>query len=107
MVMLMIFLGRFFEVLIGARPEPLWKLLSKVGLLYALEPIFTVIFVTNLNTVWEKVMSTLRALIFRRVLIQKVKHKFMISFFFPRDFFWQGRVIGGAGGCCSIMLQII
>lgn len=65
-------LGRFFEVLIGARPEPLWRLLSKVGLLYSLEPIFTVIFVVNMNAVWEKVMSTLRAHIFRRVVIQKV-----------------------------------
>ncbi|KAF5457801.1 hypothetical protein F2P56_021879 [Juglans regia] len=68
-----IFTGRFFEVLIGARPEPLWKLLSKVGLSYALEPILTVIFVTNLNTVWEKVMSTIRAQIFRRMLIQKAE----------------------------------
>lgn len=68
-----IFSGRFFEVLIGARPEPLWKLLSKIGVLYALEPIFTVIFVVNMNTVWEKVMATLRAQIFRRVLIQKVE----------------------------------
>lgn len=68
-----IFSGRFFEVIIGARPDPLWKLLSKVGLLYALEPVLTVIFVVNLNTVWEKVMSTLAAQIFRRVLIQKVE----------------------------------
>ncbi|XP_039032109.1 ABC transporter B family member 28 isoform X1 [Hibiscus syriacus] len=68
-----IFSGRFFEVLIGARPEPLWKLLSKVGLLYSLEPIFTVIFVVNMNTIWEKVMSTLRAQIFRRVLVQKAE----------------------------------
>ncbi|KAM1471438.1 hypothetical protein COP2_043099 [Malus domestica] len=68
-----IFSGRFFEVLIGQRPEPLWKLLSKVGVLYALEPILTVIFVINLNTIWEKVMSTLRAQIFGRVLIQKVE----------------------------------
>ncbi|OMO97932.1 hypothetical protein COLO4_14251 [Corchorus olitorius] len=66
-----IFSGRFFEVLIGARPEPLWKLLSVQGLLYSLEPIFTVIFVVNMNTTWEKVMATLRAQIFRRVLIQK------------------------------------
>ncbi|XP_021826951.1 ABC transporter B family member 28 [Prunus avium] len=68
-----IFSGRFFEVLIGKRPEPLWKLLSKVGVLYALEPILTVVFVVNLNTIWEKVMSTLRAQIFGRVLIQKVE----------------------------------
>uniref|UniRef100_A0A5B7AF76 Putative Non-intrinsic ABC protein 8 isoform 1 n=1 Tax=Davidia involucrata TaxID=16924 RepID=A0A5B7AF76_DAVIN len=68
-----IFSGRFFEVLIGARPEPLWKLLSKVGVLYALEPVFTVIFVVNMTTIWEKVMSNLRAQIFQRVLIQKVE----------------------------------
>ncbi|EXC11886.1 ABC transporter B family member 28 [Morus notabilis] len=68
-----IFSGRFFEVLIGARPEPLWSLLSKVGVLYALEPILTVIFVVNMNIIWEKVMSTLRAQIFGRVLIQKVE----------------------------------
>lgn len=64
--------GRFFEVLIGARPEPLWKLLGKIGVLYMLEPVLTVLFVVNLNTVWEKVMSTMRAQLFRRVLIQKV-----------------------------------
>lgn len=70
---MVIVIGRFFEVLIGARPDPLWKLLSKVGVLYTLEPIFTVVFVVNMNTVWEKVMSSLRAQIFRGVLIQKVK----------------------------------
>ncbi|KAI6696268.1 hypothetical protein NL676_016387 [Syzygium grande] len=68
-----IFSGRFFEVLIGARPEPLWKLLGKIGVLYMLEPVFTVLFFVNLNTVWEKVMSTMRAQLFRRVLIQKVE----------------------------------
>ncbi|KAJ6294589.1 hypothetical protein OIU76_022634 [Salix suchowensis] len=68
-----IFSGRFFEVLIGSRPEPLWRLLSKIGVLYALEPVLTVLFVVNMNTVWEKVMATLRAQIFRRVLIQKVE----------------------------------
>lgn len=68
-----VFSGRFFEVLIGARPEPLWRLLSKIGILYALEPLLTVIFVINMNIVWEKVMSTLRAQIFGRILIQKVK----------------------------------
>ncbi|XP_029148525.2 ABC transporter B family member 28 isoform X4 [Arachis hypogaea] len=68
-----IFSGRFFEVLIGVRPEPLWKLLSQIGVLYAMEPLLTVIFVVNMNTVWEKVMSTLRAQIFGRILIQKVE----------------------------------
>ncbi|MED6219947.1 ABC transporter B member 28 [Stylosanthes scabra] len=68
-----IFSGRFFEVLIGARPEPLWRLLSQIGVLYAMEPLLTVIFVVNMNTVWEKVMSTLRAQIFGRILIQKVE----------------------------------
>lgn len=67
------FIGRFFEVLIGTRPEPLWRLLSKMGILYALEPLLTVIFVINMNIVWEKVMSTLRAQVFGRILIQKVK----------------------------------
>ncbi|PON69918.1 ATP-binding cassette containing protein [Parasponia andersonii] len=68
-----IFSGRFFEVLVGVRREPLWRLLSKVGALYALEPILTVVFVVNMNTIWEKVMSTLRAQIFGRVLIQKIE----------------------------------
>ncbi|KAF7819924.1 ABC transporter B family member 28 [Senna tora] len=65
--------GKFFEVLIGARQEPLWQLLSKVGILYALEPVLTVIFVVNMNVVWEKVMSILRAQIFGRILVQKVE----------------------------------
>ncbi|CAJ1952625.1 unnamed protein product [Sphenostylis stenocarpa] len=68
-----IFSGRFFEVLIGARPEPLWKLLSKIVVLYALEPLLTIIFVINMNIVWEKIMSTLRAQIFGRILIQKIE----------------------------------
>ncbi|KAJ9679218.1 hypothetical protein PVL29_021223 [Vitis rotundifolia] len=68
-----LFSGRFFEVLIGTRPEPLWRLLSTVGVLYTLEPVFTIIYVVNMNTIWEKVMSTLRAQIFRRLLIQKVE----------------------------------
>ncbi|XP_047176952.1 ABC transporter B family member 28 [Vigna umbellata] len=68
-----LFSGRFFEVLIGARPEPLWKLLTKIGVLYALEPLLTIIFVINMNIVWEKIMSTLRAQIFGRILIQKIE----------------------------------
>lgn len=68
-----LFSGRFFEVLIGTRPEPLWRLLSTVGVLYTLEPVLTIIYVVNMNTIWEKVMSTLRAQIFRRLLIQKVE----------------------------------
>ncbi|KAI9080819.1 hypothetical protein K1719_037221 [Acacia pycnantha] len=68
-----LFSGQFFEVLIGARPEPLWRLLSKVGMLYALEPILTITFVTNMNIMWEKIMSTLRAQIFGRILMQKVE----------------------------------
>ncbi|MCD7458725.1 hypothetical protein HAX54_038980 [Datura stramonium] len=63
--------GRFFEVLVGTRPEPSVNLLSKVGLLYALEPILTIIYVVNMNSIWEKVMSSLRAQIFQRILIQK------------------------------------
>ncbi|KAL9163408.1 hypothetical protein ABFS82_06G038500 [Erythranthe guttata] len=68
-----IYSGRFFEVLIGVRPEPIWQLLSKVGVLYVFEPIFTIIFVINMNGIWEKVMASLRAQIFQRVLIQKVE----------------------------------
>ncbi|XP_073272575.1 ABC transporter B family member 28-like [Primulina huaijiensis] len=68
-----IYSGRFFEVLIGARPEPLWHVLSKVGILYVVEPIFTIIFVINMNAMWEKVMSSLRAQIFKNVLIHKVE----------------------------------
>ncbi|XP_038874659.1 ABC transporter B family member 28 isoform X1 [Benincasa hispida] len=67
------FSGRFFEVIIGAKPGSLWRLLSTVGILYALEPILTVLFVTNMNFMWEKVMSRLRAQIFGRLLIQKVE----------------------------------
>lgn len=65
--------GQFFEVLVGARPGSLWKLLSKFGLLYSLEPILTVIFVINMTAIWEKVMATLRAQTFKRLLIQKVE----------------------------------
>lgn len=59
--------------------DPLWKLLTKVGVLYCMEPIFTVIFVTNMSTVWEKVMTTLRAQVFRRILIQKVHHLLLLG----------------------------
>ncbi|KAL7003271.1 ABC transporter B member 28 [Sarracenia purpurea var. burkii] len=65
--------GEFFEVLIGATPKSLWNVIGKIAVLYALEPIFTIAFVINLNTIWEKVMSSLRARIFQRVLIQKVE----------------------------------
>ncbi|XP_021842306.1 ABC transporter B family member 28 isoform X1 [Spinacia oleracea] len=68
-----LFSGRFFEVLSGTTPEPLWKIMSRIAVVYALEPIFTVIFVINMNKIWEKVMSVLRARIFRRMLIQKVE----------------------------------
>lgn len=68
-----IFTGRFFEVLIGQNSEQLWGLLSKIGTLYLLEPIFTIIFVTNMSIIWEKVMAILRSELFRRILIQKVE----------------------------------
>ncbi|XP_028768527.1 ABC transporter B family member 28 isoform X2 [Neltuma alba] len=42
-------------------------------MLYAVEPILTVTFVTNMNIIWEKIMSTLRAQIFGRILMQKVE----------------------------------
>lgn len=64
--------GKFFEILIGRGTEPLWTLLSKIAVLYILEPIFTVIYVINITTIWEKVMTSLRGHIFRRMLIQKV-----------------------------------
>ncbi|GJN07511.1 hypothetical protein PR202_ga25348 [Eleusine coracana subsp. coracana] len=67
-----LFSGRFFETLIGRGAEPLWRLLSKIAVLYTLEPVFTVIFVVNMTVVWEKVMARLRSQIFRRILIQKV-----------------------------------
>lgn len=59
-------------MLSGARPEPLWRILSRISVVYALEPVFTVIFVVNMNKIWEKIMSILRAQIFRRMLVQKV-----------------------------------
>lgn len=68
-----LFSGRFFEVLSGMSSEPLWKIMSRIAVVYALEPVFTVIFVINMNKIWEKVMSVLRAQIFRRMLIQKVE----------------------------------
>uniref|UniRef100_A0A0D9WYL3 ABC transporter domain-containing protein n=1 Tax=Leersia perrieri TaxID=77586 RepID=A0A0D9WYL3_9ORYZ len=64
--------GRFFETLIGRGSEPLWRLLSKIAVLYTLEPIFTIIFVINMTVIWEKVMARLRSQIFRRILIQKM-----------------------------------
>lgn len=41
--------------------------------MYILEPIFTVVFVINMTTIWEKVMSSLRGQIFKRMLIQKAE----------------------------------
>ncbi|KAH7301686.1 hypothetical protein KP509_23G038100 [Ceratopteris richardii] len=66
-------LSRFFETLIGNSPEPLWRLLSKLAVIYCLEPVLTVIFVTNMTTIWENVMASLRRRVFQRVLIQKVE----------------------------------
>lgn len=68
-----IYSGQFFEILIGRGKEPLWTLLSKIAVLYSLEPVFTVIYVINMTTIWEKVMVSLRGQIFRRMLIQKVE----------------------------------
>ncbi|BAF21500.1 ABC transporter B family member 28 [Oryza sativa Japonica Group] len=67
-----LFSGRFFETLIGRGSEPLWRLLSKIAVLYTLEPIFTIVFVINMTVIWEKVMARLRSQIFRRILIQKM-----------------------------------
>ncbi|KAF3335592.1 ABC transporter B family member 28 [Carex littledalei] len=68
-----LFSGKFFEILVGRRSESLWSLLSKIGVLYALEPIFTIIFVINVTIIWENVMASLRAQIFGRILVQKVE----------------------------------
>lgn len=65
--------GKFFEVIIGKTSSPLLDVLCKIAVLYALEPVFTIIFVVNLNAMWENVMSNLRAQIFQRILIQKVE----------------------------------
>lgn len=46
--------------------------MSKIAVLYTLEPIFTIIFVINMTIIWEQVMARLRSQIFRRILIQKV-----------------------------------
>ncbi|TKW31847.1 hypothetical protein SEVIR_2G132800v4 [Setaria viridis] len=67
-----LFSGRFFETLIGRGKEPLWRLLSKIAVLYTLEPIFTIMFVINMTVIWEQVMARLRSQIFRRILIQKM-----------------------------------
>lgn len=64
--------GRLFEVLTGRSPQPLLELLGRIAVLYTLEPICTVVYIVNMNATWEKVMSSLRAQIFHRVLIQKV-----------------------------------
>eukprot|EP00250_Pteridium_aquilinum_P002577 c12800_g1_i1 orf=236-2461(-) len=68
-----LFSGRFFETLIGHSPESLWSLLSKLAVIYCLEPAFTVLFVTNMTNIWERVMASLRRRLFQRVLIQKVE----------------------------------
>ncbi|KAK8945384.1 ABC transporter B family member 28 [Platanthera guangdongensis] len=67
-----IFSGKFYEILIGRGTGPLWGILSRIATLYILEPIFTVVFVINMTTIWEKVMSSLRGQIFKRMLVQKV-----------------------------------
>ncbi|KAG6524360.1 hypothetical protein ZIOFF_014268 [Zingiber officinale] len=68
-----IFSGKFFQILTGSISEPLWRLLSQISFLYALEPIFTIIYVTNMTIIWEEVMANLRGQIFRQILIQKVE----------------------------------
>ncbi|GLJ53922.1 hypothetical protein SUGI_1152070 [Cryptomeria japonica] len=65
--------GKLFEILVGTSSEQLWRLLCTMGSLYLLEPIFTIIFITNMSAIWERVMATLRFQIFKRILIQKVE----------------------------------
>ncbi|KAL2619839.1 hypothetical protein R1flu_000044 [Riccia fluitans] len=67
-----IFSGRFFETLIGVRKQPLYGLLLKLFTVYLMEPVFTVLFVTRMIRIWEKVMKELRFQVFQRILIQKV-----------------------------------
>jgi hypothetical protein len=64
--------GRIFASLIGKSSETLWQILSKLAVIYCLEPAFTIIFVTNMTYIWEKVTANLRSRVFQRVLIQKV-----------------------------------
>lgn len=64
--------GRFFETLIGVRKQPMYSLLLKLFVVYLMEPVCTVVFVTNMIRIWEKVMKELRFQVFQRVLIQKV-----------------------------------
>lgn len=68
-----LFSGQLFETLIGKSSQTLWRLLSKLAIIYCLEPAFTVVFVTNMTYIWEKVMASLRRRVFQRVLIQKVE----------------------------------
>ena len=64
--------GRLFESLLGKSSEALWQILSKLAVIYGLEPAFTIVFVTNMTYIWEKVIANLRQRVFQRVLIQKV-----------------------------------
>lgn len=67
-----LFSGKFYEMLIGRGTGTFWNLVSRIATLYILEPIFTVVFVINMTIMWEKVMTSLRGQIFKRMLIQKV-----------------------------------
>ncbi|XP_024532879.1 ABC transporter B family member 28 [Selaginella moellendorffii] len=68
-----IFSGAFFETLIGRRSQPLWKVLRMLALVYVLEPVLTVVFVTNMIAAWENVMAKLRSQLFRRLLVQRIE----------------------------------
>ncbi|GAQ86233.1 ABC transporter [Klebsormidium nitens] len=67
------FSGKFFETLVGIRPGPLSDLLWKLGLLYAVEPLATVVYITSMTTMWEKVTASLRSHVYSRLLMQKVE----------------------------------
>eukprot|EP00850_Spirogloea_muscicola_P015228 SM000115S23907 [mRNA] locus=s115:109257:114629:- [translate_table: standard] len=73
------FSGQFFETLIGKRQGNLSRLLGSLAIVYVMEPIFTVAYVTSMCTTWEAVMAKLRTAVFQRLLVQKVefydKHK--------------------------------
>eukprot|EP00850_Spirogloea_muscicola_P011020 SM000067S20297 [mRNA] locus=s67:139842:145263:+ [translate_table: standard] len=65
------FSGQFFETLIGKRQGKLGRLLGSLAIVYVMEPIFTVAYVTSMCTAWEAVMAKLRTAVFQRLLVQK------------------------------------
>eukprot|EP00271_Cylindrocystis_brebissonii_P019972 TRINITY_DN6394_c0_g1_i1.p1 TRINITY_DN6394_c0_g1~~TRINITY_DN6394_c0_g1_i1.p1 ORF type:complete len:768 (+),score=139.04 TRINITY_DN6394_c0_g1_i1:207-2510(+) len=67
------FSGRFFETVSGIRPGPLHTLLLQLSLVYFLEPVCTLLYVTSLVSAWENCMAQMRAKVFECLLRQKVE----------------------------------